>query len=58
MVNIKSLFQCEIEDIVTKTLSQEFSKTENRISGALFQLAEFHPNLPQPRCDDADKIGG
>ena len=57
MVNIKSLFQCEIEDIVTKKLSQEFGKTASRVLGALSQLDEFHLNLPQPRCDHADKNG-
>ena len=38
----------EIEGRVTKTLSKEFSRTENRILGALAQLDDFlmNPLLP------------
>ena len=35
----------EIEGIVTKKLSQEFSRTENRILGALARLDDFFMNL-------------
>ena len=34
----------EIEGRVTKKLSQEFSRTENRILGALARLEDFHMN--------------
>ena len=34
----------EIEGRVTKKLSQEFSRTENRILGALARLDDFHMN--------------
>ena len=35
----------EIEERVTKKLSQEFSRTENRILGALARLVDFLMNL-------------
>ena len=35
----------EIEDRVTKKLSEEFSRTESRLSGALSKLDEFLLNL-------------
>ena len=40
----------EIEGTVTKGLSKEFSKTENRILGALARLDDFlmNPLLPEP----------
>ena len=36
----------EIEGRITKKLSQEFSRTENRILGALASLVDFLTNLP------------
>ena len=38
----------EIEGRVTKRLSKEFSRTENRILGALARLDDFFMNLPLP----------
>ena len=42
--NITQVFE-EIEDRVTKKLSEEFSRTESRLSGALSKLNEFLLNL-------------